>query len=65
MVHIEHRCQSQAILLGGGLSDAKRVSGYQTLFVSHVSTNIFVDALLNKSTWSRVYECVSGQKEAG
>lgn len=47
------------------MSDAKGVSGYQTLFVTHVSTNTLVDALLNKSTWSRVCECVSGQKEAG
>lgn len=44
--HTEHRCQPQAILLGGCLSDANGVSGYQTLCVTHVSTNTFVDALL-------------------
>lgn len=49
-----------------GLSYAKGVSGHQTLFVTHVSTNTFVDVLLTRvSTWFRVCGGVSSQKEAG
>lgn len=58
-------CQSQALLPGDWLVLCERSVGHQMLFVTYVSTNTFVDALLPNLSMAQGVCGSNSQKGAG